>query len=176
MPRKSRTKFVGRLACPIERTNSLALGLQAYGKSDKDAEEVFRKENERIAREIGEKFDLLFEHYDLQRDNPNGWISLAYRLAADFIPGMRIQVGKPPTAGRPKKWRGAESLKLVSVVQTINRERRRGVQDAIRTAKKRFPDLWNEYDEATLKTRYYEALKRPDVKLDDLLALVEKPV
>ena len=171
---KPKPKFTGRLACPIERTNSLALGLEAHGKSEKDATEVFRRENDRIANEIYEKFDLLFEHYDLKRDDANGWISLAYRLAADFIPGMRIQVGTPPKAGRPKKWRGPESLQLVSVVQTISRERRRGIPDAIRMAKKRFPNLWKEYDEATLKTRYYESLRRPDVNLEDVLALLQK--
>jgi hypothetical protein len=173
---KSKPKFSGRLACPIERTNSLVLGLEAHGKSEKDAAEVFKKENDRIAKEIDEKFDLLFQHYGLQRDNANGWLSLAYRLAADLIPGMRIQVGKPPKAGRPKKWRGPESLQLVSVVQTINRERRRGIPDAIRMAKRRYPSLWNEYDEATLKTRYYESLRRPDVNLEDVLALLEKSV
>lgn len=80
----------------------------------------------------------------------------------------------PPKAGRPKKWRGPESLQLVSVVQTISRERRRGIPDAIRMAKKRFPNLWKEYDEATLKTRYYESLRRPDVNLEDVLALLQK--
>ena len=56
MSLKSKPKFSGRLACPIERTNSLALGLEAHGKSEKDAAEVFKKENDRIPTTV-----ILFE-------------------------------------------------------------------------------------------------------------------
>jgi hypothetical protein len=86
---------------------------------------------------------------------------LAYFLAVDFVPGMTILNAPPRKAGRPRKWKGISSDGpfLVHVVEAIQEERKKGISDAVRTAKKRFPERWPDYDAETLVARYYDARK-----------------
>jgi hypothetical protein len=51
-------------------------------------------------------------------------------------------------------------LKLrVIAVAAVEHERQKGAADAIRILRKRDPHGWGRFDEGSLRTRYYEALR-----------------
>lgn len=168
MPTKSqRPKFSGALNEPIVRTDRLVLGLQVYGKPESEREEIFKAEADRIAREKGEKLLLLFEHYGIPKAAaclPVAYIYLAFHLALDCVPGMRVVEGPRRKRGAPGRWKGVDGAILILDVKEIIAERQNGIADAIRILLLRKPELAKEFDAPTLETRYYEALKEPTVK------------
>jgi hypothetical protein len=60
--------------------------------------------------EFDRKFDLLFGHYSISRDDPNKWGRLALALAEAHVPGFQEKEAK--MRGRPKAWSGAREFNL----------------------------------------------------------------
>lgn len=99
------------------------------------------------------KLILLLEHYDIKQNDPVRWEKLAFLLALDHVPGMKV-VEYAPQRGAPLKQSDiSKARENVRIIDEINRERKKGVMDAIHIAlrKKR---LTGSKD--SLEARYYE--------------------
>jgi hypothetical protein len=138
----------------------------AFEKLGEEVQTIFEKESERISSELRERLELLLEHYKISDvptlSDAKRWRALAYALARDFVPGMQVLKRAPRKRGRPptKKWKESRiAAHLVEVVESIRLERKKGISDAVRTAKKRYPKAWPGMTADSLVSRYYEAVK-----------------
>jgi len=101
------------------------------------------------------KLLLLLDHYNIKPNDPACWLKLAFLLAQDHVPGMKVV--ENTSRGRPLKpldVSGAQEN--VRIIDQIKRQRRQGVMDAIRIAVQR-KQLKGSTD--SLEARYYENVK-----------------
>ena len=111
----------------------------------------------RIIRESSAKVHLLLAHYKIRPEDPDCWGKLALRLAQDHVPGMQVIDRPRPRKGPSRKWELPRARQFVEAIDQIAEERRKGISDAIRVAKKRKK---LEGSVAGFETRYYEAKRR----------------
>ena len=110
------------------------------------------------------KLLLLLDHYNIKPNDPACWLKLAFLLAQDHVPGMKVVENTSRGRGAPLKPLDVSGAREnVRIIDEIKRERGKGVMDAIRIALQRkllkgLPD--------SLEARYYEN--------KDLLRRVEK--
>ena len=145
MSRRSKSRYSGALNQPIV----LPLGLLYSPTSPIGAKGILR------TRLI--KLLLLLDHYNIKPNDPACWLKLAFLLAHVHVPGMKVVENAPRGSGAPQKpldVPGAQEN--VRIIDEIDRERGKGVMDAIHIAlrKKR---LTGSKD--SLEARYYENKK-----------------
>jgi len=140
MSGRSKTHYSGALNQPIV----LLPGLLYRPTSPRGAKVVLR------ARLI--KLLLLLEYYEIKPDDPACWLKLAFLLAHDHVPGMRV-VENAPQRGAPLKPRDVSGAREnVRIIDDIKLKRGKGVMDAIRIALQR-KLLTGSKD--SLEARYY---------------------
>jgi hypothetical protein len=146
-----------QLRDPIVRASKLELML---GGSPEDQERLGREEDSRnVVAQFGKLF-LLLDHFQIPRASYLRWFHLAFHLARQHVPGMKIVSGPNPRRGPKGKWKETQlDSELIVAVTAVKLARRRGVADAIRILRKREPNVWGRFDEGSLRTRYYEALR-----------------
>ena len=141
MSGRSKTHYSGALNQPIV----LPLGLLYRPTSPVGAKGILR------TRLI--KLLLLLDHYNIKPNDPACWLKLAFLLAQDHVPGMRV-VENAPQRGAPLKPRDVSGAQEnVRIIDEIKRQRGQGVMDAIRIAVRR-KQLKGSPD--SLEARYYE--------------------
>ena len=144
MSGRSKTHYSGALNQPIV----LPLGLLYRPTSPVGAKGILR------TRLI--KLLLLLDHYNIKPNDPACWLKLAFLLAQDHVPGMRV-VENAPQRGAPLKPRDVSGAQEnVRIIDEIKRQRGQGVMDAIRIAVRR-KQLKGSPD--SLEARYYENVK-----------------
>jgi len=144
MSGRSKTHYSGALNHPIV----LPLGLLYRPTSPIGAKGILR------ARLI--KLLLLLDHYNIKPNDPACWLKLAFLLAHDHVPGMRV-VENAPQRGAPLKPRDVSGAREnVRIIDDIKLKRGKGVMDAIRIALQR-KLLTGSKD--SLEARYYENKK-----------------
>jgi hypothetical protein len=144
MSGRSKTHYSGALNQPIV----LPLGLLYRPTSPIGARGILR------TRLI--KLLLLLDHYNIKSNDPACWLKLAFLLAQDHVPGMRV-VENAPQRGAPLKPRDVSGAQEnVRIINEIKRQRGQGVMDAIRIAVRR-KQLKGSPD--SLEARYYENVK-----------------
>ena len=155
--RPSTSPYREQLKDPIRRGSKLELML---GGSPEDQERLGREEDSRIVvAQVGKLF-LLLDHFEIPPASYLRWFHLAFHLARQHVPGMKIVSGPNPRRGPKAKWRETQlDLELIVAVTAVKLARRRGAADAIRILRKREPNVWGRFDEGSLRTRYYEALR-----------------
>jgi hypothetical protein len=142
---KRKSRYSGALSQPIVQP----LGLLYGPTSPRGAKGILR------ARLI--KLFLLLEQYFIKPDDPACWLKLAFLLAQDHVPGMRVVENASRGRGAPLKPRDVSgALENVRIIDQINHERGKGVRDAIRIALKR-----NQLEGSakSLEARFYEDKK-----------------
>ena len=100
MPSKERNKYKGTLNKPIrvptykEKRKTYSERVSDTSPQD-DAERKAHTQNNafRYSAELLEKMPVLFAHYGIA-DSPDKWILLAFRLAADHVPGFSLEPEK----------------------------------------------------------------------------------
>src|SRR5262249_16472586 len=123
--RRRKTHYSGELNQPIVRP----LGLLYGPTSPRGEKGIFR------ARLI--KLLLLLEYYDIKPNDPACWLKLAFLLAQHHVPGMKVVVNAPRGPGAPQKPLDvAGARENVRIIDETDRERGKGVRDAIRIALK----------------------------------------
>jgi len=138
----SKTHYSGALNQPIV----LPLGLLYRPTSPIGAKGILR------TRLI--KLLLLLDHYNIKPNDPACWLKLAFLLAQDHVPGMKVVENTSRGRGAPLKPLDVSGAREnVRIIDEIKRERGKGVMDAIRIALQRkllkgLPD--------SLEARYYE--------------------
>ena len=144
MSGRSKTHYSGALNQPIV----LPLGLLYRPTSPIGAKGILR------TRLI--KLLLLLDHYNIKPNDPACWLKLAFLLAQDHVPGMRV-VENAPQRGAPLKPRDVSGAREnVRIIDEIDHERKKGIPDAIRIALKR-KQLKGSV--GSLEARYYENVK-----------------
>jgi hypothetical protein len=145
MSGRSKTHYSGALDQPIV----LPLGLLYRPTSPIGAQGILR------TRLI--KLLLLLDHYNIKPNDPACWLKLAFLLAQDHVPGMKVVESASRGRGAPLKPSDVSGAQEnVRVIDEINRERGKGVMYAIRVALKR-KQLKGSPD--SLEARYYENKK-----------------
>jgi hypothetical protein len=114
------------------------------------------QEANRIADIKDQKLERLLQHYQIDRSNKNAWYKLAVALACDHVPGFEVIDKQRKGRGRPAKWKDED---LVVQVCEIERERNRGIADAIRILQKRHRE-WKAYEPKALETRFHKAVRK----------------
>jgi hypothetical protein len=142
MALKPKVRFTGFLNEPIITYPLLEFFALEYESAADDFEraqliEQHERWLESIYDERLEKLALLLKHYGIEREDPRCWKRLSFRMAQDFVPGMRVEYELPRQRGRPRKWKGEFGDIFYRQIQAITKERGRGVRDAIRTLLKR---------------------------------------
>ena len=147
MSGRSKTHYFGALNQPIV----LPLGLLYRPTSPIGAKGILR------TRLI--KLLLLLDHYNIKPNDPACWLKLAFLLAQDHVPGMKVVENAPRGPGAPQKPLDVSGARVsgarenVRIIDEINRERGKGVMYAIRVALKR-KQLKGSPN--SLEARYYE--------------------
>jgi len=142
---RRKTRYSGALKQPIV----LPLGLLYRPTSPIGAKGILR------TRLI--KLLLLLDHYNIKPDDPACWLKLAFLLAHDHVPGMRVVESTSRARGAPLKPSDVSGAREnVRIIDEINRERGKGVRDAIRIALKR---KQLKGSAKSLEARYYEHKK-----------------
>ena len=142
MSGRSKTRYSGALNQPIV----LPLGLLYRPTSPIGAKGILR------TRLI--KLLLLLDHYNIKPNDPACWLKLAFLLAQDHVPGMKVVENTSRGRGAPLKPLDVSGAREnVRIIDDIKLKRGKGVMDAIRTALQRkllkgLPD--------SLEARYYE--------------------
>jgi len=90
-------------------------------KQIKNEREKWKQECEIFAaKEIFDKFNLLFDLYGIDRNDPNKWFKLAFGLATYHYAGF--SGASPP--GRHEKWNDLSLLKLYCDINQIRKEKK----------------------------------------------------
>ena len=145
MSGRSKTHYSGALNQPIV----LLPGLLYRPTSPRGAKVVLR------ARLI--KLLTLLDHYNIKPNDPACWLKLAFLLAQDHVPGMKVVENASRGRGAPLKpldVSGAQEN--VRIIDDIKLKRGRGVMDAIQNAL-HHKLLTGSKD--SLEARYYENKK-----------------
>ena len=90
--------YSSQLKDPIVRASKLELMLRG---SPEDQERVGRDEDMRIVIEQFQKLFLLLDHFGIPEGSRLRWFYLAFRLARQHVPGMKVVTGSE-TEARPK--------------------------------------------------------------------------
>jgi hypothetical protein len=99
----------------------------------------------------------LLEHYDIKPDDPACWLKLAFLLALDHVPGMSVVEDVSRGRGAPRKPLDVSGAREnVRIIDEINRERGKGVMDAIHVALRKKLLTGSK---GSLEARYYENKK-----------------
>ena len=145
MSGRSKTHYSGALNQPIV----LPLGLLYRPTSPIGAKGILR------TRLI--KLLLLLDHYNIKPNDPACWLKLAFLLAQDHVPGMKVVENASRGRGAPlKPFDVSGAQENVRIIDEIKRQRGQGVMDAIRIAVQR-KQLKGPPD--SLEARYYENVK-----------------
>jgi hypothetical protein len=110
-----------------------------------------------IVLQWSKKLDLLMAHYKIEPKEPQCWRELAFHLALDHVPGMRVIDQPGRRKGAPRKRNLSHENAFIELIQTINRARKKGIRDAIRVVQKRQLLKGNV---RSLERRYYDSKKR----------------
>lgn len=120
-------------------------------KAAKDAEAL------RAAQELTAKLPLLLDHFGIDRNRPDHWKQLAFRLARAHVPGM--QVVNAPKAGAPQTWGPVELAALYIEVERLTKQGATAM-DACRVLMRLPEGVWRfprSRDAKTLYRRYQES-------------------
>jgi hypothetical protein len=131
------------------------------GTTEEERNRAYQKRLEELR--LNKLIDLL-QHYGKAPPEKYPWYMLAYRLACDFVPGMKV-INRLPRRGRPRQRWGIElEYRLYDEIEAIKAERpRTSTSAAIELARERNPNDWGRYQPKTLETRYYELQKKRQV-------------
>ena len=141
----SKTHYSGALNQPIVPP----LGLLYRPTSPIGAKEILR------TRLI--KLLFLLDHYNIKPNDPACWLKLAFLLAQDHVPGMKVVETTSRGRGAPLKPLDVSGAREnVRIIDEIDHERKKGIPDAIRIALKR-KQLKGSV--GSLEARYYEKKK-----------------
>ncbi len=113
---------------------------------------------ERWAMGTAERFGALFDHYGIDRADPERWFTLSFRLALDFIPAFGTGLRKKP-GRRPEPGGIATDLILLVELANVVHRGKPSVANAIRHLTRRHPRFKGKNPD-TLRERYY-LLKSP---------------
>jgi hypothetical protein len=134
------------------------------GTTDQERSRAYQQRLERLRLD---KLIELLKYYEIKRPEKHPWYMLAYRLACDFVPGMKVAHRLPTRGRRPQRWGLELAHRLFDEVEAIKAERPQlRTSPAIELLRKRNPKDWGRYKRNTLETRYYEIRKkRQDIQL-----------
>jgi hypothetical protein len=63
--------------------------------------------NARFRADVDNRWDALFEHYDIDRADPNAWMDMSIELAKEHVPGFSVERARlKPNPGNPDERRG----------------------------------------------------------------------
>ncbi len=158
-PESPSRPYSGQLKEPIARTSKLDLTLR--GCPD-EQERLDREDDMRILAEQFDKLSPLLDHFGIPETSHLRWFHLAFQLARQHVPGMKIPKEPERRRGPKTKWIGVDTdVALLVAVAQVKKERGLGNADAIRTLRKNQPEEWGKYSQKSLLNRYYDILSRP---------------
>ena len=146
-------RFTGALAAPITiRTRRIEL-MTLSPEQRAEGEEYNRQQILDGIRRQFEKLDILAAECGIDPESPNKFALLAYQLATEFVPGLRIRDSATRQGpGRKTEWGLTRYVQLVEDVETIKAEKKCSDSQACKILRSRF-DRWKPYNKRTLENR-----------------------
>lgn len=128
MTRKSTPKYKGELTQPLPEPT---FG-QVYAGQP----------SEQLVKLIAGKLRLLFDHYEIAKDNPDPCFTLALRLARDHVPGFHQRDPFRKKAGRPAKWTDSRVMELhADVIELVQQNKSEANACRILTTRDRYKGI-----------------------------------
>jgi hypothetical protein len=152
MARKRRAPYAGALAQPIY--------------VDQDAPEYHRYPdftaalNEMLQTRAAEKMLLLFKHYKIDPSDEQSWQKLAFSLAFEHVPGLKLAFRPKP--GRKPTWKTGLGDELVRAVEDVKSRTGKRTKDAIAKLKEESGGTWGRFTVENLGARYREAKRHQE--------------
>src|SRR5262249_45068565 len=109
--------------------------------------------------QTAENMLLLFKHYKIDPSHEQSWEKLAFQLAFDHVPGLRLAL-RPKR--RPRTWKAGLGVDLVRAVEDVKSRTGKGTEAAIAELKEQPGGMWKRYTVENLGARYREAM--PDYR------------
>jgi hypothetical protein len=158
MAKRASPAFPQSLNEPIVKPLMFPIG-DVPGTSQEERDNAYRQRLDELRLE---KLVELLEYYEIKPPEKYAWYRLAYCLACDFVPGMKVLDRLPRSRGRPRqKWGLELAHRFYDEIEEIRAERAKiSVERAIKIARDRKPADWGKYTAKALETRYYELKKR----------------
>jgi hypothetical protein len=124
-PRRKHSTYKGALAKPIGlRPSPTFWGAVVPERIAAYQKQLSRHERANVAmvqRQHAKKLAMLFDHYGIA-DKKN-WAALARALAAEHVPGFKVQLPQAkPKRGRKPKWTPERLVELYRTVQSIKQQ------------------------------------------------------
>ena len=107
-----------------------------------------------------EKMLLLFKHYKIDPSDEQSWQKLAFSLAFENVPGLKLAFRPKP--GRKPTWKTGLGDELVRAVEDVKSRTGKGTKDAIAKLKGGPGGKWGRYTVENLITRYREAKRHQE--------------
>jgi hypothetical protein len=61
----------------------------------------------RFRADVDKRWDALFDHYGIDRADPNAWMDMSFELAKEYVPGFSVErVRLKPNPSNPEEHRG----------------------------------------------------------------------
>jgi hypothetical protein len=147
--------YTGDLATPIEPD---VVGYLGYSETE------FTRQ---LTKQLGLKFNKLFDWYGIDPNAPDAGMHLALKLAMAHVPGMQFN-RKPRKRGRKRTWKGGLGSELVRHVAALQQAKKLNHKQAIEELHKE--KRWRAYSIPNLITRHREA-RNDRRRLTDFLSL-----
>lgn len=88
--------------------------------------------------EFDERFELLFEHFSISKDDPECWQKLALALSKNHVPGFQDK--QRETRGRPSEWQITDEFALWYEFDILVKNRK-SERQAAKIILERHPDI-----------------------------------
>ena len=163
MSRQKPPKYSGDLAEPIYYEDYFPnAGLFGLGMSEEELAEYKDRQYQRFGKEQLRRFDLLFEHFEIE--DKRDWKQLALKLSVAHVPGFQLSL-KPTKKGRREKWSAELYCCLMGTVEHLKRQSGGRLNDSAacrELAKKKYQkapwnDVGRQLSKRTLESRLSEA-------------------
>ena len=123
MAEQRRRRYRGELAKPIvwhdPPTFWGAVTKKRVRQFWRDYKQQERETEEKVAQTLLHKMSLLMKHHNIA-DEDDAW-ALAWALAYEHVPGLKIVPEKKTKRGRKKEWHRGKLEALYNAVQTVRR-------------------------------------------------------
>ena len=111
-----------------------------------------------IKRQLA-KLEHLFDWYNVDDSADDRWFRLAFALAEEHVPGLRVIYDRKPQRGPRKTWDTGRYEQLFQGVNEIRSTRKITTKAAIKLLIADAAGAWHKSDPNSLNTRYREAVR-----------------
>ena len=107
---------------------------------------------------------LVAHQFEIPSDHPQWWMALARRLAALYVPGFSVRLGRKRARGAPRQWNDERWAQLFADGEYLKRKHRLSVRQICEKLPRKpgYAKRWGYFHPQGLRRGYSTANKRSD--------------